>query len=167
MAFTLSKPIGGVMFGIAFWRMSKAVSYEKNLEKYLIITGYGFVLLFSANQSTSLVLTPFPPFGTTTVIILIIASYLITLGIYRSASLVSKSNELRKTIYKTAKESKLLEFIGNAEMQKEINNTVDKILQKFETSPNAKPEELDREEMKYYLNQVIDQLKKDKYPNRK
>ena len=166
MSFSLSKPIGGFMFGIAFWRMSQPISYERALEKYLIIAGYGFVLLFSANQSTSLVLTPYPPFGTTTIVILMVASYLIMFGVYTSASLVSKSTELRRTIHKTANELKLLGFIGNAEMEKEINNATIKILNKFETTPDlVEAVDLDKEEIKHYLSQVITQLEKDKSVN--
>jgi len=112
--------------------MSKTVNYEKTLEKFLIITGYGFLLLSSANQSTSLVLAPYPPFGVSTIAILIIGSYLVMIGIYTSATLVSKSSLLRKSIYKIAKESKLLENIGKAEMEKEVNNTVTKILREVE-----------------------------------
>ena len=166
MSFSLSKPIGGFMFGIAFWRMSQPISYERALEKYLIIAGYGFVLLFSANQSTSLVLTPYPPFGTTTIVILMVASYLIMFGVYTSASLVSKSTELRRTIHKTANELKLLGFIGTAEMEKEINNATIKILNKFETTPDlVEAVDLDKEEIKHYLSQVINQLEKDKSVN--
>jgi hypothetical protein len=44
----------------------------KNLRKNLIITGYGFLLLFSAKQSTSLVLGRYPTFGISTINILIV-----------------------------------------------------------------------------------------------
>ena len=58
--FTLIKPIGGAMFGLSFWNISRTVSYEKTLKDYMVIAGYGFLFLFSANQSTSLVLGPYP-----------------------------------------------------------------------------------------------------------
>lgn len=167
MIFTLSKPVGGIMFGIAFWNISKTVDYEKTLEKYMIITGYGFLFLFSANQSTSLVLTPYPPFGIGTITILIIGSYLIMIGIYTSAALVSKSNDLRKSIHKVAKESKLIGIIGAAEMEKEVNKTVNKILEEVETSEEFVHAnlELDKPELKNYLTEVIEQLKKERRVN--
>jgi hypothetical protein len=108
MIFTLIKPIGGIMFGIAFWNISRTVSFEKTLRDYMIISGYGFLLLFSANQSTSLVLGPYPPFGTITITILIIGAYLIMIGIYKSATLDSTNIYLRISIHEIAKESKLL-----------------------------------------------------------
>ena len=49
------------------------------------------------------------------------------LGIYNSAILVSANNELRKSIYKHAVESRLLHWIGHAEMESEIEKTVRKI----------------------------------------
>jgi hypothetical protein len=78
-------------------------------------------LLFSANQATSLVLGPYPPFGTITITILIIGTYLIMIGIYKSATLVAKNTDLCKSIHKIAKESKLLDLIGKAEIENEIN----------------------------------------------
>jgi hypothetical protein len=162
MIFTLIKPIGGIMFGVTFWNMSRFVRYEKTLRDYMIISGYGFLLLFSANQSTSLVLGPYPPFGTSTITILIVSSYLIMIGIYNSAALISTNTDLRKSIQKIAKESKLLNLIGRAEMEKEINKTVSKIMQQTgaDEEPNEASNELDEGELKNYLGKVIEELKK-------
>ena len=77
LIFVLSKPIGGVIFGVLFWRISRLVSFEKGLRDYMVISGYGFLLLFSANQSSSLVLAPYPPFGIITITVLILATYFV------------------------------------------------------------------------------------------
>ena len=58
---------------------------------------------------------------------LVMAAFLMLLGIYNSAILVSANNELRKSIYRHAVESRLLRLIGHAEMQSEIEKTVRKI----------------------------------------
>ncbi|MEP6576472.1 MAG: hypothetical protein ABJB85_08605 [Nitrososphaerota archaeon] len=166
MIFTLIKPVGGIMFGIAFWNISRSVSYEKTLKNYMIISGYGFLLLFSANQSTSLVLGPYPPFGVSTIIILITGTYLIMMGIYKSATLISTNTELRKTIHKFTRESKLLNLIGNAEMEKELNLTVNKILKQTASSQESQniSYELDEGQLKNYVGKVINELRKEK-PN--
>ncbi|MFI5405633.1 MAG: hypothetical protein ACHQ1D_03880 [Nitrososphaerales archaeon] len=166
MIFTLIKPVGGIMFGIAFWNISRSVSYEKTLKDYMIISGYGFLLLFSANQSTSLVLGPYPPFGVSTITILITATYLIMIGIYKSATLISTNIELRKTIHKFTRESKLLDLIGNAEMEKELNITVNKILKQTAASQESQniSYELDEGQLKNYVGKVINELRKEK-PN--
>ena len=52
------------------------------------------------------------------------SNILMLLGIYSLATLVSANNNLRKSIYKQAMESKLLGLIGDAEMGKLIEKTV-------------------------------------------
>jgi hypothetical protein len=164
MIFTFAKPIGGIMFGVTFWNISRKVSFEKSLKGYMIISGYGFLLLFSANQASSLVFTPYPPFGLTTVTILVISSYLIMVGIYTSAALVSINSKVRNSVHQIAKESKLLDFIGKAEMEKEITKIVNKV------SKQAKIEEdivntsftLDEQGLKDYIMEVSDELRKKK-----
>ena len=49
---SLSLPIGGLTFAIAFWKISRLVSYEINIRTYMIISGWGILLIFSANQAT-------------------------------------------------------------------------------------------------------------------
>jgi hypothetical protein len=67
---------------------------------------------------------PYPPFGLATISVLNLASFLMLLGIYNSATLVSANTNLRKSIHKHALESKLLNLIGHAEFEKEVQKTV-------------------------------------------
>ena len=122
-----SKPIGGLLFGVVFWNISRIIGYEKNIKTYMIISGWGILLIFSSNQAATQIVSPYPPFGLVTITILVTASYLMLLGIYNSATLVSANNELRRSIHKHALESKLLGAIGHAEMEKEIQNTVKQV----------------------------------------
>jgi hypothetical protein len=153
----LSKPIGGILFGIVFWKISRIVGYERRIKTFMIISGWGILFIFSSNQAVTQIVIPYPPFGLPTVTILVIASYLMLLGIYNSATLVSTNNELRKSIYKRALESKFLGLIGQAEMENEIQNTVkqvsrDKNLIEKELE---EPVELDETELKKYVEFVI------------
>ncbi|MGC2575300.1 MAG: hypothetical protein WA364_27655, partial [Candidatus Nitrosopolaris sp.] len=161
---SLSKPIGGVFFGVAFWKISRTVSYEKNIKTYMIISGWGIFLIFSANQAEAQITGPYPPFGTTTITILNIAAFLMLVGIYNSAVLVSASNDLRKSIYKHALESKLLGIIGSAEMENELQKTVMKINneKKHLMTDTQQPVELDGTELKKYIEFVVREVKKDK-----
>ena len=97
------------------------------MQTYLIISGWGFLLIFSTNQAISQSLAPYAPFGLVANTALILGCYLMLLGIYNSARLVAVNTDLRKTIYKHAVESKLLEMLDRAEMEKELQNTVGKI----------------------------------------
>jgi hypothetical protein len=55
---SLSKPIGGLIFGAAFLNISKIISYERNIKTYMIISGWGIFLIFAANQASAQMLTP-------------------------------------------------------------------------------------------------------------
>jgi hypothetical protein len=161
---SLSKPIGGLVFAIAFWKISRIISYERNIRTYMIISGWGIFLIFGASQATTIIVSPYPPFGLATITVLNIASYLMLLGIYNSATLVSANNELRKSIHKHALESRLLRLIGHAEMEREIEKTVRKIAQDKDRleidTEQQQPVELDEKELKKYVDFVIREVKK-------
>ena len=55
----------------------------------MIISGWGIFLIFGANQGLVQALAPYPPFGLVTNTVLIIGGFLMLLGIYNSALLVS------------------------------------------------------------------------------
>jgi len=159
---SLSKPIGGLIFGAAFWKISKIISYERNIRTYMIISGWGILLIFAANQAQAQVLAAYPPFGLATITILITAAYLMQLGIYNSAILVSANNELRRSIHKHALESNLLGLIGQAEMEKEIQKTVKQVTgDRYELENDLKePVELDEEELEKYIDFVVRVVRK-------
>ena len=158
---SLSKPIGGLTFGFAFWRIAKTIGYEKTIKIHMIISGWGILLLFGTNQATNQVLAPYPPFGLATITVLILASYMMLVGIYNSARLVSVNSTLRKTIQKHTLESNLLESIGQAEMENEIRKTVNSIIQdkdiiKMPIDTNL---EFDKKELRKYIDSVITEVK--------
>jgi hypothetical protein len=94
-----------------------------------------------------------------------LSSYLILVGIYSSAISVAQDLELRKLIRKYArKESKLLDNIGLAEMEKEVQNRVMKIVN--EQSLKMKNEtgvqsSLNEEDIKEYLVNVLRETKRE------
>ena len=65
--FTLSKPIGGILFGVAFWVMVRRFSSNNIVRRYMIISAYGLILLFVSNQAIVLVNFSYPPFGLATI----------------------------------------------------------------------------------------------------
>jgi hypothetical protein len=159
---SLSRPIGGLTFGVVFWRISRRLRYEKKMRTYMLISGWGILLLFATNQATSQTVVPYPPFGLVTSTALILATYLMLLGIYNSARLVSTNAGLRRSIYKHALESRLLNLIGTAEMDREIQKTVTTILQDKDVKEMRSEEhlDLDAEELKKHLDFVIKEVKK-------
>jgi hypothetical protein len=158
---SFSRPIGGLMFGVVFWRISKRLRYERKIRTYMVISGWGILLLFATNQAASQTVVPYPPFGLATSTALILATYLMLLGIYNSARLVSINADLRKSIYRHAFESKLLNLIGTAEMDREVQKTVTTILQDRDIIEMKSEENLnlDAEELKKHLDFVLKEVK--------
>ena len=158
---SLSKPIGGLVFASAFWNVSRSVKYDRKIRTYMIISGWGIFLIFSTNQAGTQIVSPYPPFGLVTVTVLNLAAYLMLIGIYNSATLVSANDNLRKSIRKHAVQSKLLDLIGHAEMEREIQKTVSDIIRDQELIDTDKETEfeLDEDELKRYLDVVIKEVK--------
>jgi hypothetical protein len=158
---SLSKPIGGLVFGTAFWSISRSVKYDRKIRAYMIISGWGIFLIFATNQAGTQIVIPYPPFGLATITVLNLAAYLMLIGIYNSATLVSANDNLRKTIRKHTVQSKLLDLIGHAEMEREIQKTVSNIIRDQELVDTDKETEfeLDEDELKRYLDVVIKEVK--------
>jgi hypothetical protein len=158
---SLSEPIGGLVFAVAFWKISRIVSYERNIRTYMFIAGWGIFLIFGANQATALIVNPYPPFGLVTLTVLNMGAFLMLIGIYNSARLVSTNNELRRFIHKQALESRLLSMIGTAEMEKELQKTIAKISHNIDTLEEDKKidVELDEHELTKYVDLVAKEVK--------
>lgn len=50
---SLSKPIGGLIFGIAFWNTARTVSYEKRIKTCMLISGWGIFFSKSGYHSAN------------------------------------------------------------------------------------------------------------------
>jgi hypothetical protein len=164
LIFTLSKTIGGIMFGVAFWTIAKNIAHTITISHYMIISAYGFILLFISNQAIVLVTAPYPPFGLATISFMGLSSYLILVGIYSSAISVAQDLELRKLIRKYTTESKLLDSIVSAEMEREIQNRVMKIVneQSFKMKEETGVQSsLNEEDIKEYLEKVLSETKRE------
>lgn len=163
--FEATIPVGGALFGIAFWSVARNIDHNA-VKQYMMISAYGMMLLFSSNQASGLAVVPYPPFGLATVSFLGIASFLIFIGIYSTAISVAQDSQLRKTIRGfTIEESRLLDSIGSAQMEQSImkraiaftNRNRDRMIQ--ETGIESS---LSEDDIKQYLNQVIEEVQNQK-----
>jgi hypothetical protein len=161
--FSATVPAGGILFGIAFWSVARNIHSNK-VKQYMMISAYGMMLLFSSNQASGLVLMPYPPFGLVTVSFFGLASYLLLIGIYSSAISVAEDSNLRSSIRSFAlKESRLLDSIGMAQMEQEIEKrviTLTKRTQDRMAEETGIKSSLTEEDMKEYLEEVIREVKK-------
>lgn len=160
--FIVSKAAGGILFGIAFWLIARTISRENVVRQYMIVAAVGFVLLFVSDQAPVLVNAPYPPLGLASISFIGLASYMILIGIYSSAISVSEDSKLRQTIRSlTARDPKLLESIGRAHMEQEIQKrviTITKQNQDRMAEESGIQSSLTEEDMKEYLQQVIKEI---------
>ena len=106
----------------------------------------------------------YPPFGLVTISAMALSSYFMLVGIYLSAISVAQDSSLRKFVRKSVQEHlHLLDKIGTAEMQKDVENKV-VYLTRSNTSDliedtGVEPS-LSDEDLKQYMKQVIDEVKR-------
>jgi len=159
---SLSKPIGGLTFALAFWNTSKILGYQKNIKTYMIISGWGILLIFGADQAVVQTLAPYPPFGLATISIMGVSSYLVLVGIYSSAISIAQDTKLRQTIRKSAiEESKLLISIGSAQMEQEIEKRAVKTAkeqQQTMAEQTGVQSSLTDHDMKQYVSGVLKEI---------
>jgi hypothetical protein len=163
LGFTLSKPIGGILFAVAFWVIAKSIAHDNIVRSYMIISAFGFALLFVSNQAIVLVTAPYPPFGLATVSFVGLASYLVLIGIYSSASSVAQDVELRNSIRKFAiSKSRFLDTIGTAHMEQEIEKNVVAIAKSHQDMMEEETglrSSLSEDDIKEYLEMVLKEVK--------
>jgi hypothetical protein len=160
--FTLSKTVGGVLFGIAFWAISRNIPRTGAVRDYLMISALGFVLLFTSDQALVLLVIPYPPFGLAAVSIVGLSSYLIFVGIYYSAISLSHDDRVRHEIKKFAmKESKMLDSIGSAQYEKDIAERVTSVRRTEDLAAESLgvPHSVDEVELRKYLDDVVREMK--------
>jgi hypothetical protein len=168
LTFTFSEPAGGILFGVAFWIVARSIRHDSAVRDYMIIAALGLVLLFTSNQVRGLLTGPYPPFGLVTISFMGLSEYLILVGIYSSAISVSEDSILRQSIRTIAiKESSLLDSIGMAQMEQQIQRKVVEFTKRNQdkmTEETGIQSSLSEEDVKDYLQKVIREVKKQKTP---
>ena len=151
--------------------MAQKTAQGTVVREYLIIAAIGFVLLFVADQALVLLYIPYPPFGLASASFMALSSYLMLTGIYSSAIYISQDSKLRQTIRNIAiRDWKLLDSIGTAHMEREIERNVVMLLKKnqdlIRVETGISSSDIEEQSMKEYLQEVINEVKMQKeYPN--
>jgi hypothetical protein len=162
--FASSKPVGGILFGIAFWTLAQKTKNNIVIRNYLLLSAYGFMLLFVSNQALVLTFNLYPPFGLPSVCFIGLSSYLLMIGIYSSATSLSQDIKLRQSIRRSAiKELELLDRIGMAHMEQQLEKRVLNIVKAEQNNmieQTGVPMSLTEEDVKSYLNQVLVEIQK-------
>ena len=159
--FTMSLPIGGLLFGGAFFIIARRIPPGNIVKNYLALYGCGIMLFFIPGQ-VNLINSPYPPFGLVALSSIGLASYLILVGLYSSAISISHDKKLRQSIRKFVR-AKLLDNIALAQMEEEMNKEVVKLVKENSEILGAQTgvyPSLSEEDIKHYLQTVLEETKK-------
>jgi hypothetical protein len=152
--YTPSSLIGGILFSVPFFLIIRKSNTSKPLSNFLRITAYGLILFFAAGSAT-VYHTPYPPFGLLTVSAIGPSSFLMALGIYYSARIISRNRTIESQLKRSDKYSQFFANIGSAEMENAVSEIVDEIRKKLPQDEGVSPHELQLVD-----NEIIEYLKK-------
>jgi hypothetical protein len=155
-------------FGLTFWSASSLV-YDELLRKSLLVSFIGMTIIFASIELAPLQFRTYPPFGLVTEAYIPIGAYLLFVGIFTSAVQISQNAELRKVFYRNASaQLDLFKSIGVSQMEKELEERVKSTQKTSDPSQMPfEPEELDSENAKRILREVVEELYLRKEPHGK
>lgn len=155
----------GVLNGVGFRSVGKLVKTPRSVGEYMICAAYGIVFYFIA-ANASVAAAGYPPYGLVSISFVPLSAMLILLGLYHSAISVADDSDLRREIKSSViKETKLLESIGDAQMQREIERFVVKLTKDkadLITDQTGIEPSLSADEAKQYLFEVLEEVKAQK-----
>jgi hypothetical protein len=160
LIFSATRQVGALLFSLAFWTASTLV-HEDRVRKSLLICSIGIAILFGSVGRTPLQFHVYPPYGLVTEAFIPLGTYLLFVGIFTSATHISRDSQLRKEFYKSAaSQLSLLKAIGVSQMEKELEEKT-KSLKHFRLSEGEEGylhEQLEEENAKQILHDVLNEL---------
>lgn len=147
---------GNIVFGLAFFMVERRMTSPK-LKDYLIITAIGDTIVGIALSTSALQQT----YGIAGHSLVLLSSYLFSIGLYLSAIALSQDSLLRKSIKKSA--VRLIDDIGSAQMEKQIEGNVKKLIhdqqKEIEEQTGGFSDEINENEVKEYIELIIEEKK--------
>lgn len=161
LIFSATKQVGAVLFSLAFWTASTLI-YDSRIRKSLLISSIGMAILFGTFEIAPLQYHVYPPYGLITQAFIPLGAYLLLIGIFSSAKVISRDSELRKEFYKSAaSQLSLLKTIGVSQMEKELEKQVKSMEEKASRISSEGMDgvpELEEENVKEILHDVLNEL---------
>src|SRR5262249_34930861 len=134
LSFSATKQVGALLFSLSFWTAA-ALVYDNRVRQSLLISSIGMAILFSSIEITPLQYRVFPPYGLITEAFVPIGSYLLFVGIFTSATHLSRDSQLRKEFYRNvSSQLSLLKAIGVSQMEKELSEKTKSLEKRFRIS---------------------------------
>lgn len=168
VAAILSALASFIMNGFVYFMMSKTVratTYGRmsSIQYYLLFAGFGTMTLGISIAVPTF--ATFPPFESLPRSFMSAASYLYSIGLYSSAISLAEDANLRHSIRKLAFESKLLDGIGKAQLQMELQSKVLAVAKTHLDSLTEKTgieSSLSEQDVKDYLEKILEELRSSK-----
>ena len=159
---------GNIVFGLAFFVIARRIASSR-IKDYLIITGIGDTIVGIALSTSALE----PTYGAAAHSLVLLSSYLFSIGLYVCAISLAQDSSLRKTIRKS--NIGLVDNIGTAQMEQEVRKRVLKMVEegkdKMEEQTGGLSYSVTENDVREYVGLVVDERKqstmmKEKKPER-
>jgi hypothetical protein len=168
---------GSGLYSITFLILARRMKqiHKNPIAYFLIISAYGTMLLIASISSPDQLINPihglpYPPFGAVTWSFLAFGIYLYSIGLYFCAIFIAQDTKLRRSIREIAvKESELLDSIGTAQMEQEIQKKVLKLAKEQEKTLEEQTgvelhewqqEQEEQENIQDYMAEVLAEVEK-------
>jgi hypothetical protein len=148
---------GNILFGLTFFIIARSVISLK-VKDYLTISAIGFTVVGISLSTSALQQT----YGVAAHSLVLLSSYLFSIGLYVSALSVAQDSSLRKSIRTSTTD--LVYNIGSAQMEQEIEGTVRKIVEnqqkELEQQTGGFSYEVGEDAVRDYIQLVIEERNK-------
>ena len=147
---------GNIVFGLAFFVIARRI-VSSRIKDYLIITGIGDTIVGIALSTSALE----PTYGAAAHSLVLLSSYLFSIGLYVSAISLAQDSSLRKTIRKS--NVGLVDNIGTAQMEQEVRKRILKMVEdgkdRMEEQTGGFSYSVTEKDVREYVELVIDERK--------
>jgi hypothetical protein len=147
---------GNIVFGLAFFVIARRIASSR-IKDYLIITGIGDTIVGIALSTSALE----PTYGAAAHSLVLLSSYLFSIGLYVCAISLAQDSSLRKTIRKS--KIGLVDNIGTAQMEQEVRKRILKMVEdgkdRMEEQTGGLSYSVTERDVREYVELVIDEKK--------
>ena len=137
--FTGTIPLTGVLFFIPLHLFASKIK-NNEIKKFSIMTAFGILIFFTANQVPPLQQKFFPPFGVIAVSFTGFSIYLFFLGMYSNVIYLARSSELKNVVLTKLYNDKFLRQIAKSEFEQDLKLVIDRISKEVEIDMSYKTE---------------------------
>jgi len=147
---------GNIVFGLAFFVIARRIASSR-IKDYLIITGIGDTIVGIALSTSALE----PTYGAAAHSLVLLSSYLFSIGLYVCAISLAQDSSLRKTIRKS--NIGLVDNIGTAQMEQEVRKRILKMVEdgkdRMEEQTGGLSYSVTEKDVREYVELVVDERK--------